>query len=41
MGLGLGSKSKAKVDIVPVKIGAGKVGKTPDGMGRNWKVWNV
>jgi hypothetical protein len=34
MGLGLGARSKAKVDIVPVKIGAGKVGATPDGMGR-------
>ena len=34
MGLGLGGKAKIK-DVVEVgQVGAGKVGRTPDGMGR-------
>jgi hypothetical protein len=36
MGLGLGGKAKVKVkDVVQVgQVGAGKVGRTPEGMGR-------
>jgi len=34
MGLGMGAKSKAKAGLDITRVGAGKVGRTPGGMGR-------
>lgn len=34
MGLGMGAKSKAKAGVDVSRVGAGKVGRTPEGMGR-------